>query len=160
MMNKIWSELNKTMQAQIKKKDTYEAGIDTLFNLRNQFYTIDNSTESRLFRKIMILVSLGMLGASIGVYTGSAAGSLTASKWSTSQETSMSLSANFSGTTTIEDKQNEGGRQVTPERMRNTHKISGMHPRGARETADSPFRTIPHTSPLPVRAATTAECHP
>lgn len=117
-------------------------------------------TESRLFRKIMILVSLGMLGASIGVYTGNAAGSLTASKWSTSQETSMSLSANFSGTTTIEDKQNEGGRQVTPERMRNTHKISGMHPRGARETADSPFRTIPHTSPLPVRAATTAECHP
>ena len=121
---------------------------------------IGNSTESRLFRKIMILVSLGMLGASIGVYTGSAAGSLTASKWSTSQETSMSLSANFSGTTTIEDKQNEGGRQVTPERMRNTHKISGMHPRGARETADSPFRTIPHTSPLPVRAATTAGCHP
>ena len=35
---------------------------------------IGNSTESRLFRKIMILVSLGMLGASIGVYTGSAAG--------------------------------------------------------------------------------------
>ena len=68
----------------------------------------------------MILVSLGMLGASIGVYTGSAAGSLTASKWSTSQETSMSLSANFSGTTTIEDKQNEGGRQVTvvPEKLR------------------------------------------
>ena len=107
----------------------------------------------------MILVSLGMLGASISVYTGSAAGSLPSSKWSTSQETSMSLSANFSGTTT-EDKQNEGGRQVTPERMRNTHKISGKHPRGAQETADSPFRTIPHTSPPPVRAATTAECHP
>ena len=35
-MNKAWSELNKTMQAQIKKKDTYEAGIDTLFDLRNQ----------------------------------------------------------------------------------------------------------------------------
>ena len=35
-MNKVWSELNKTMQAQIKKKDTYEAGIDTLFDLRNQ----------------------------------------------------------------------------------------------------------------------------
>lgn len=27
----------------------------------------------------------------------------------------MFLSANFSDTTTIEDKQNEGGRQVTPE---------------------------------------------
>ena len=49
-------------------------------------------------------------------YMGSAvAGSLTASKWSTSQENSMFLSANFSDTTTIEDKQNEGGRQVTPE---------------------------------------------
>lgn len=59
---------------------------------------IDNSTESRLFRKIVILVSLGMLEASIDVYMGSAvAGSLTASKWSTSQETSMFLSANFLG---------------------------------------------------------------
>ena len=28
-MNKVWSELNKIMQAQIKKKDTYEAGIAT-----------------------------------------------------------------------------------------------------------------------------------
>ena len=39
-MNKIWSELNKTMQAQIKKKDTYEAGIATLFDLRNQLMKI------------------------------------------------------------------------------------------------------------------------
>ena len=29
-MNKEWSELNKIMQAQIKKKDTYKMGIDTL----------------------------------------------------------------------------------------------------------------------------------
>ena len=35
-MNKLWSELNKTMQSQIKKKDTYEEGIGTLFDLRNQ----------------------------------------------------------------------------------------------------------------------------
>ena len=35
-MNKEWSELNKVMQRQIKRKDTYEAGIDTLFDLRNQ----------------------------------------------------------------------------------------------------------------------------
>lgn len=35
-MNKVWSELNKTMQTQIKRKDTYEAGIGTLFELRNQ----------------------------------------------------------------------------------------------------------------------------
>ena len=33
-MNKEWSELNKTMQLQIKKKDTYVAGIDTLLALR------------------------------------------------------------------------------------------------------------------------------
>ena len=31
-MNKEWSELNKTMQTQIKNKDTYSMGIDTLLN--------------------------------------------------------------------------------------------------------------------------------
>ncbi len=35
-MNKEWSELNKTMQTQIRRKDTYEVGIDTLFELRNR----------------------------------------------------------------------------------------------------------------------------
>ncbi len=35
-MNKEWSELNKTMQAQIKKKDTWLDGVDTLISLRNQ----------------------------------------------------------------------------------------------------------------------------
>ena len=35
-MNKEWSELNKVMQAQIKKKDSYEEGIRTLFDLRNR----------------------------------------------------------------------------------------------------------------------------
>ncbi len=35
-MNKDWSELNKTMQAQLRKKDTYKAGLETLFALRNQ----------------------------------------------------------------------------------------------------------------------------
>ena len=34
-MNKEWSELNKTMQTQIKKKDTYIDGIRTLYELRN-----------------------------------------------------------------------------------------------------------------------------
>lgn len=33
-MDKQWSELNKTMQAQIKKKSEFENGIDTLFELR------------------------------------------------------------------------------------------------------------------------------
>lgn len=35
-MNKEWSELNKSMQQQIKKKDTFALGIDTLFQLREQ----------------------------------------------------------------------------------------------------------------------------
>ena len=34
-MNKEWSELNKTIQTQIKKKDTYIDGIRTLYELRN-----------------------------------------------------------------------------------------------------------------------------
>ena len=35
-MNKEWSELNKSMQTQLRKKDTYKCGIDILFKLRDQ----------------------------------------------------------------------------------------------------------------------------
>ena len=35
-MNKEWSEMNKTMQLQIKKKDTFSIGIDTLLTLREE----------------------------------------------------------------------------------------------------------------------------
>ncbi len=35
-MNKDWSDLNKTMQAQLRKKDTFQAGLETLFALRGQ----------------------------------------------------------------------------------------------------------------------------
>lgn len=35
-MNKDWAELNKTIQLQIKKKDTFELGIDTLIKLRKE----------------------------------------------------------------------------------------------------------------------------
>ena len=35
-MNKDWTELNKTMQLQIKKKDTFESGIRTLLMLRKE----------------------------------------------------------------------------------------------------------------------------
>lgn len=34
-MNKEWSELNKSMQTQLKKKDAFEEGIHTLLDLRN-----------------------------------------------------------------------------------------------------------------------------
>ena len=37
-MNKEWSELNKLMQSQIKKRETYDEGIDTLFALRNTLW--------------------------------------------------------------------------------------------------------------------------
>jgi len=49
-MNKAWSELNKTMQTQIKKKDTYKAGIDTLFDLRKQLMETLISFKEELSR--------------------------------------------------------------------------------------------------------------
>lgn len=49
-MNKKWSELNKIMQTQIRKKDTYEAGIDTLFALRNQLMETLTSFNEELSR--------------------------------------------------------------------------------------------------------------
>ena len=50
-MNQAWSELNKTMQAQIKKKDTCEAGIDILFELRNQLMETLTSFSEELSRE-------------------------------------------------------------------------------------------------------------
>ncbi len=50
-MNKAWSELNKTMQTQIKKKETYKAGIDTLFDLRNQLMETLKSFNEELHRE-------------------------------------------------------------------------------------------------------------
>ncbi len=44
-MNKAWSELNKAMQLQIKKKDTFNDGIRTLFLLRNEL--MDTLTSVR-----------------------------------------------------------------------------------------------------------------
>lgn len=50
-MNKEWSELNKTMQAQIKKKDTYKAGVDTFLTLRNQLMQTLTSFHEELDRE-------------------------------------------------------------------------------------------------------------
>lgn len=50
-MNKEWSELNKTMQTQIKKGDTYEDGIGTLFDLRNRLMETLISLNSELGRE-------------------------------------------------------------------------------------------------------------
>ena len=50
-MNKEWSELNKTMQAQIKKKNTYKIGIDTLLELRTQLMQTLVSFKEELSRE-------------------------------------------------------------------------------------------------------------
>ena len=50
-MNKEWSELNKTMQAQIKKRDSYEEGIGSLFDLRNRMMETLISFNSELCRE-------------------------------------------------------------------------------------------------------------
>lgn len=50
-MNKAWSELNKTMQTQIKKRDTYKAGINTLFDLRKQLTETLISFKDKLSRE-------------------------------------------------------------------------------------------------------------
>ncbi|MEG0972375.1 MAG: phage head-tail adapter protein [Lachnospiraceae bacterium] len=50
-MNKDWSELNKTMQIQIRKKDTYREGIDSLLNLRNQLMQTLISFQKELCRE-------------------------------------------------------------------------------------------------------------
>lgn len=39
-MNKEWSELNKMMQIQLKKADTFSDGIDTLINLRKNLMDV------------------------------------------------------------------------------------------------------------------------
>lgn len=50
-MNTEWSELNKAMQTQLKKKESYEEGIDTLFDLRNQLMKTLISFNDELCRK-------------------------------------------------------------------------------------------------------------
>lgn len=50
-MNKEWSELNKAMQIQIRKNDTYDAGIHTLFELRNRLMKTLTTFYSELSRE-------------------------------------------------------------------------------------------------------------
>ena len=50
-MNQEWSELNKTMQAQIKKKDTYKAGMATLLSLRSRLMQTLVSFKEELCRE-------------------------------------------------------------------------------------------------------------
>ena len=50
-MNKEWSDLNKTMQEQLKKEADLQAGIDTLFALRNQLMDTLFSFRQNLTRE-------------------------------------------------------------------------------------------------------------
>lgn len=50
-MNKEWSELNKTMQAQLKKKETFDDGIATLLELRKQLWNTISSYKKELKRE-------------------------------------------------------------------------------------------------------------
>ena len=50
-MNKEWSDLNKTMQAQLKKKDTFDDGIATLLELRGLLWNTISSYKKELKRE-------------------------------------------------------------------------------------------------------------
>ena len=50
-MNKEWSEINKTMQAQLKKKETFDDGIATLLELRKQLWNTISSYKKELKRE-------------------------------------------------------------------------------------------------------------
>ncbi len=49
-MNKEWSELNKAIQDQLKRKDTWETGIASLFDLRNRLMDAMISFREELSR--------------------------------------------------------------------------------------------------------------
>lgn len=50
-MNKEWSELNKLMQTWIKKEDTFNEGIKTLLELRQQLFNELNQFKAELSRE-------------------------------------------------------------------------------------------------------------
>lgn len=50
-MNKEWSELNKTMQTQLKKEATFREGIDTLLALREQLTDVLYQFKAELNRE-------------------------------------------------------------------------------------------------------------
>ena len=49
-MNKEWSELNKTMQSQLKREESFKDGIKTLFTLRNKLMDAMLSFRNELSR--------------------------------------------------------------------------------------------------------------
>ena len=62
-MNSEWSELNKTMQKQLKKKDTFHSGIETLLKLRrelmNQILYFKSSLKEEDFNEMPYINATG-----------------------------------------------------------------------------------------------------
>nr|MDE7105594.1 phage head-tail adapter protein [Anaeroplasmataceae bacterium] len=50
-MNKEWSDLNKVMQSQIKREETYKAGLNSLFELRDQLFKVLVDISNELSRE-------------------------------------------------------------------------------------------------------------
>ena len=68
-MNKKWSELNKTMQTQISKKESFEKGKETLFSLRDELFSylkkMQQEEALENFSKIPFMNSKGYHNKSI-----------------------------------------------------------------------------------------------
>lgn len=47
-MNLSWSELNKNIQTELKKKETFSQGINSLIFLRNEIFTVVENLFSDL----------------------------------------------------------------------------------------------------------------
>lgn len=53
-MNKEWSELNKTLQLQLKKESSFKAGINTLFELRDELMKVHHGLSITGVKKILL----------------------------------------------------------------------------------------------------------
>ena len=50
-MNKKWAELNKTLQDQLKKEETFTDGVQTVFRLRQELFDVLCQLKSELTRE-------------------------------------------------------------------------------------------------------------
>ena len=50
-MNKKWAELNKTLQSQLKKEETFADGVQTVLRLRQELFDVLCQLKSELTRK-------------------------------------------------------------------------------------------------------------
>lgn len=68
-MNKEWSELNKLMQQQINRKDTFSHGINTLLKLRNEIFgsliTLKNELTDEQFCEMPFINANGYHNKSV-----------------------------------------------------------------------------------------------